>query len=502
MVTIEIEHQSGENGFHTRYKVEKYGSTAQQLAGLLHQQLTDEGIPYVVSINPGPGNGYNPIEGVQSWYAHPKDYTVRCRYPRLGAFEVVVKNLLAPLPQQIEVFSKIRSSLWPNPERLAGRIVELISRANKKEDCQEQLTYFIAKDTKDAANEDQGMTALEKTTKDSRKPRLTLKRMNFGPKQEYLGKTTPRSADDQGRSSISDTSSLDLDFDFQFGGYKAIDGGISRASTAAPAFHSVASESIIDCLAASVSQRGAQYAQHAQHTPRLVAVPESHPVRLTHVDFSDSGSAFDEGQLKAVRIRPQSAPYQQKVSAPDPQVVSNSQVGGLARPSTAHAASSPKAAPGASAPPERAERAQSAARPVSAMDHRPRDEGSPRRHLPGPGPGPAPPAGAAGAAAAASARPHSARVRLHAPTGFAASLSPLMQATLAEQVKYGQSQKLGTMQLPWAGKQASVCSTDGRTKQNAQRFEDATRKGYMAGLAQQHVERTFTNRGLENFLRN
>lgn len=148
-MTIDIEYHD-DNSFHTTYKVTKYPEVARKLEHALREQLLDEGIDHRVTLNAGPPKGYVPFWNCKNWFASARDPTVKVRYPRLGAFEVSVKTPsgFAPpdtgLPQRFDVWSKLNTRRWPDPEQLAHALTKALALGRDQEDVMEHMQLFKA----------------------------------------------------------------------------------------------------------------------------------------------------------------------------------------------------------------------------------------------------------------------------------------------------------------------------------------------------------------------
>jgi len=147
-VTVEIEYHD-DNSFHTTYKVNKYPEYARKLEALISNHLNEEGIRPMVLMNPGPGKGYAPFWNCRNWFTCTKD-AKKVRYPRLGSFEVAVKcpaNFAAPntgLPQKLEVWSKLTTHRWPDPEKLAQSVARLLAAGRDGMDVTDQVKEMKA----------------------------------------------------------------------------------------------------------------------------------------------------------------------------------------------------------------------------------------------------------------------------------------------------------------------------------------------------------------------
>jgi len=140
-IRIEIEHHD-ENSFHTTYKVERYTEYAQEVERKLRRHLEEKDITLTLATNPGPPKGCAPFWNCKGWYTTTKGEKVR--YPRLGSFEVfvVVQKDFAPnnkLPEIMQVWSKLQSRKWPDPERLAASVADLLSAAQDGQEVQHEL---------------------------------------------------------------------------------------------------------------------------------------------------------------------------------------------------------------------------------------------------------------------------------------------------------------------------------------------------------------------------
>jgi len=127
-VWIEVERCAGCDGHKdiTRHREEKYKEYAKRLEIAINGILQDKGIRCIYEVNPGPvppGDGkYQAMMGNSYYYQKMGSDGIpqRFRYPGLGAFEVYM--CLGQRREQ--VFSKLKSRKWPNPEGLANKIDE------------------------------------------------------------------------------------------------------------------------------------------------------------------------------------------------------------------------------------------------------------------------------------------------------------------------------------------------------------------------------------------
>eukprot|EP00930_Biecheleria_cincta_P066255 TRINITY_DN5232_c0_g1_i1.p1 TRINITY_DN5232_c0_g1~~TRINITY_DN5232_c0_g1_i1.p1 ORF type:complete len:582 (-),score=127.61 TRINITY_DN5232_c0_g1_i1:86-1831(-) len=144
-VTIDIEFHNS-NAFHTSYNCGKYLELARRLELHLKSCLGTEGIEHSVRLNHGPGKGYERAGG-HNWFRNSRDGKWR-QYPRLGCFEVVLScpsGLVPPsagLPPRLEVWSKLASRRWPDPEELAQSVMELLTAALNSETVSDMVKTF------------------------------------------------------------------------------------------------------------------------------------------------------------------------------------------------------------------------------------------------------------------------------------------------------------------------------------------------------------------------
>lgn len=134
MLSIEIEHQTCQSDWHTRYGQEKYEELALSLTTLLKSRLQQERLICNVFVNPGPGKGWrlHPYVKSQNQYCRIGCPEERISYPRLGSFEVAVM-LPATLAeedgrrghQRVLLWSKLSSRRWPNVDSLVERCVRV-----------------------------------------------------------------------------------------------------------------------------------------------------------------------------------------------------------------------------------------------------------------------------------------------------------------------------------------------------------------------------------------
>mmetsp|Transcript_30993 Transcript_30993/g.68438 ORF Transcript_30993/g.68438 Transcript_30993/m.68438 type:complete len:762 (-) Transcript_30993:138-2423(-) len=141
-VVVEIEYHNEENVYHTTYDVPKYKRKADEFERQLRDKLKDEGIREVdIKQNPGPGKGFHPFHSVPSWYVSRRREDGReekKRYPGLGAFEVSLRVLPGSgykgIDGTTEVWSKVRTHLWPDCDRLAADVVQLLVQAKAEDE--------------------------------------------------------------------------------------------------------------------------------------------------------------------------------------------------------------------------------------------------------------------------------------------------------------------------------------------------------------------------------
>jgi len=132
-VIVEIEHHivDEKNQFHTRYRKEKYEQVANEIREFIGLHLNAEGISHNVVVNPGPSDPWKPYLTLQNCYIRGSNNTRKLHYPRLGAFEVTVhcaKDFISGtrVPQNLDLWSKLRTRRWPKPSRLASDLKLLL----------------------------------------------------------------------------------------------------------------------------------------------------------------------------------------------------------------------------------------------------------------------------------------------------------------------------------------------------------------------------------------
>eukprot|EP00439_Symbiodinium_sp_Y106_P059660 s2262_g8.t1 len=165
---IEIEHHD-ENSFHTTYKVERYTKYAKDVEAMMNVHLTNENIshriclasdpsiPSHASRNPGPPKGFAPFWNCRGWFTSIKGEKVR--YPRLGSFEVTVllSSGFAPptsgLPDRLQVWSKLSSQRWPNPDTLAQKVARILAAGRDSDDVSGEVKQMHQRWTSTARSE-------------------------------------------------------------------------------------------------------------------------------------------------------------------------------------------------------------------------------------------------------------------------------------------------------------------------------------------------------------
>lgn len=144
MVTVEIEFHDPEglNRLTHPYAALKYPSYVRSLEQALDSELGDVGIRYETRKNPDP-KGMLEWNGQKHWWYARKDPDKKYRYPRPGAFEVVMKSPgFAPgmgLPEQLLVWSKINTHRWPDVDKLAKAMAQVLSMAQSGQDVSEKV---------------------------------------------------------------------------------------------------------------------------------------------------------------------------------------------------------------------------------------------------------------------------------------------------------------------------------------------------------------------------
>lgn len=128
---IEIEFQNEDNSFHTSYRSSKYPERASRLAQLLRDKLDAAAIRHDVRLNPGPGRGFMPYRNLGHWFQSQRDPCLTVRYPRFGAFEVLVRYppLGSGRPSSFVAWSKLQERSWPDLPRLAKDVVGVLTQA-------------------------------------------------------------------------------------------------------------------------------------------------------------------------------------------------------------------------------------------------------------------------------------------------------------------------------------------------------------------------------------
>lgn len=116
---------------------------AKEVERKLQRHMQEKDIPWELKTNPGPPKGCSPFWNCKGWFTTTEGEKVR--YPRLGSFEVfvVVQPGFAPktsgLPDVLQVWSKLQSRKWPDPERLASSVAELLSAAVDGQEVGEEI---------------------------------------------------------------------------------------------------------------------------------------------------------------------------------------------------------------------------------------------------------------------------------------------------------------------------------------------------------------------------
>ncbi|CAK0838627.1 unnamed protein product, partial [Prorocentrum cordatum] len=142
--------------FHDRHlPSQKYVSLFKELQSRLEQDVSaDTGVKIHVQSNPGPGPEFpsscsspGKLKFTEDgWFLQPARHHhqqeglahPRVRYPRLGAFEVVVVDPvdLGPLTKHFKAFSKIGTGKWPQVDALCNRLKQVLDAA-RSGDAQE-----------------------------------------------------------------------------------------------------------------------------------------------------------------------------------------------------------------------------------------------------------------------------------------------------------------------------------------------------------------------------
>mmetsp|Transcript_110925 Transcript_110925/g.192337 ORF Transcript_110925/g.192337 Transcript_110925/m.192337 type:complete len:655 (-) Transcript_110925:152-2116(-) len=146
-VSVEIECQDEENSFHTTYRVEKYPQYARRLEHAIRSCFSNEGIQHSILLNQNPPKGYVPYQNVKNFYVSRREPDSKVRYPRLGSFEVLLRcprGFAGHVPDQLWVWSKLQSRRWPDPDRLARDMLQLVVSGQQDEDISEIVHKFRA----------------------------------------------------------------------------------------------------------------------------------------------------------------------------------------------------------------------------------------------------------------------------------------------------------------------------------------------------------------------
>merc|ERR1719282_2120051 len=103
---------------------------------------------HTMALNRNPPHGYKRFSDdnnarCQNWWTKKVEnanHTDKVRYPRVGAFEVAVRcprDFAEPrtgLREHLEVWSKLRTNRWPNPEKLAEIVARMLISSQRGED--------------------------------------------------------------------------------------------------------------------------------------------------------------------------------------------------------------------------------------------------------------------------------------------------------------------------------------------------------------------------------
>lgn len=122
--TIEIErHDEQEHAFDTPHALEspEFGERARSLEQMLRKCFGKFGIAHKILVNPGPGERYQPCPENRGWYTARQKPHGKVRYPRLGAFEVMLKwppvstsGAGIGMRKQLVIWSRLKTKDWPD----------------------------------------------------------------------------------------------------------------------------------------------------------------------------------------------------------------------------------------------------------------------------------------------------------------------------------------------------------------------------------------------------
>jgi len=121
--TVEIErHDEQEHAFDTPHALQsrEFSQRARSLDQALRRCFGKFGIAHKILVNPGPGERYQHCPENRGWYTARQKPHGKVRYPRLGAFEVVLKWPPASasganigVRKQLLLWSRLKTKDWP-----------------------------------------------------------------------------------------------------------------------------------------------------------------------------------------------------------------------------------------------------------------------------------------------------------------------------------------------------------------------------------------------------
>jgi len=151
VVKISIEFQTEENVFHLKCRPERFSEMASRVSEALEASLVKAGVEHTVLLNPGPvGDGWerHTFGGKRAvgWYHRVENQFRKIRYPRLGAFEVTLNCSSDPrLPPFATIWSRLETQRWPDPDRLARQVAELLAKSRQNEDFEDLLRQLSSR---------------------------------------------------------------------------------------------------------------------------------------------------------------------------------------------------------------------------------------------------------------------------------------------------------------------------------------------------------------------
>lgn len=149
-IQIILEYQNEENFFHPQHKVLKYKEVADRVVEALRNSLDQKTLVQILRNPPLSSaqwkaeerNWYVPNNTSSSNFMKNFDFktSYRCKYPRLGSFEISIRFPLPPEPHQlltgmakpnysrpVLVFSKLGCRRWPNVEGVLKVVQRVVS---------------------------------------------------------------------------------------------------------------------------------------------------------------------------------------------------------------------------------------------------------------------------------------------------------------------------------------------------------------------------------------